>query len=351
MVRDIASSTAAEERVALARLPGPLTASFPADAARQVSIPCGAHVCFDLPERPDRLRAVCLHLRFVEAGRPATLSLWDAGRRLAVDAPNWERPPGAAVRRQMWLRFPVPESAHPLRPPLRIYLPYDTPVELLELRLEAGAADGEAPLRPVRVPPRGKRWIAYGDSITLGRQASEPGLTYPAVAARALGVECWNLGFGGAARAEPPVAIALASLPCDVMSLAIGTNVYTPGWYDAPAWAAAYRNALELIRARRPDLPLVVVSPVVFPGTGEAPERTPNARGLSMAAIRRAVEEEARSRLAAGDRRLRLVRGLEVIGPDRMDLMGDHAHPNDAGYAALAAAVAAAIRSLLEDRP
>jgi lysophospholipase L1-like esterase len=246
----------------------------------------------------------------------------------------------------MWLRFDAPAAALPVRPPLRLYLPYDTAVELLELRLESA---GEAPLRPVRVPARGRRWIAHGDSITLGRQASDPARTYPALAARELGMECWNLGFGGSARAEPPVALALASLTCDVMSVAIGTNIYTPNWYDAPAWAAAYRNMLDIIRQQRRDLPLVVVSPIVFPGTGEEPERTPNQRGLSLGAIRRVVEEEVERRIASGDRRLRLVRGLDVIGPERTDLMGDHAHPNDAGYAALAAAVASAIRSLLEE--
>ena len=169
------------------------------------------------------------------------------------------------------------------------------------------------------------------------------------MAARALGVECWNLGFGGSARAEPPVALALAALPCDVLSVAIGTNAYTPNWYDPPAWRAAFRNLLEIIRWRRPELPLVVVSPIVFPGAGEPPERTPNERGLTAAETRRLVEAEAERRMGAGDRRLRLVRGLDVIGPDRMDLMGDHAHPNDAGYAAMAEAVAAAITSLLEE--
>ena len=69
------------------------------------------------------------------------------------------------------------------------------------------------------------------------------------------------------------MAQALAALPCDVLSIAIGTNLYTPNWYDAPAWEAAFRNFLDIIRLKRPTLPLLVLSPIHFPGAGELAAR------------------------------------------------------------------------------
>lgn len=48
--------------------------------------------------------------------------------------------------------------------------------------------------------------LAYGSSITNGALAVRPGDLYPARVARTLGVDHFNLGFGGGARLEPEMA-------------------------------------------------------------------------------------------------------------------------------------------------
>ncbi|MET9802735.1 GDSL-type esterase/lipase family protein [Streptomyces sp. NPDC006368] len=204
--------------------------------------------------------------------------------------------------------------------------------------------EGQAPvilgLRPLGgaiepVPPR-PRWVVHGDSITEGWWSTRPAHAWPAVAGRALGVDAVNLGYAGSARGELPVAEQLAVLPADLLTLAFGTNCWSGIPFSAPLLYETVRAFIALVRRGHPDTPLLLLSPVLRPDA----EDTPNALGATLSELRVAMEEAVRDLIAAGDARLSLVPGRGLLGPEHLV---DGLHPDDAGHARIAAAVAGAV--------
>ncbi|MEU5958377.1 GDSL-type esterase/lipase family protein [Streptomyces sp. NPDC047525] len=187
-------------------------------------------------------------------------------------------------------------------------------------------------VRPVdgtlRPADRRPRWLVYGDSIAEGWSASRPHLAWPALAGRALGVETVNLGYAGAARGEVASAEQLASLDADLITVAFGTNCWSRTPHSAGLLHETVRAFLGLVRRGHPDVPLLVVSPVVRPDA----ERTPNALGATLRDLRTAVER------AALDAGTDLLPGGELLDAGHLV---DGVHPGDEGHALLAKAVAA----------
>lgn len=185
---------------------------------------------------------------------------------------------------------------------------------------------------PVEPAPR---WIAYGDSITQGWSVSDPGRSYPAIAGRSLGLDVWNLGFAASARGELVIAEYLATLESHVVTLAFGTN----NWSTIPTGAihlgGIVRDFVGIIRGVRPQVPIVVISPIVRP----AAESTPNLLGATLTELRRAIEDTV-SELASTDRALALIPGAHLV--DKADLV-DGIHPGDAGHLQIADALISAI--------
>lgn len=188
--------------------------------------------------------------------------------------------------------------------------------------------------------PAQPRWVVYGDSVAEGWIASEPGLAWPAVAGRTLGLDTVNLGYAGAARAEIASAEQIAKLPADVLTVCHGTNCWTRVPHSAALFRAGVAAFLDILRQGHPDTPIVVASPVVRPDA----EETPNRLGATLADLRRGMEQETLARIEAGDTRLALVRGLDLMTADQL---GDGIHPNDDGHRAMAAGIGAAAQALL----
>ncbi|MGW0906663.1 GDSL-type esterase/lipase family protein [Streptomyces sp. NPDC002853] len=194
---------------------------------------------------------------------------------------------------------------------------------------------GGGSLRPRRRQPR---WLVYGDSIVEGWSTSRPHLAWPARAGRALGVETVNLGYAGAARGELASAEQLASLDADLITLAFGTNCWSRVPHSARLLYETTRAFLELVRRGHPDVPLLVVSPVVRPDA----ETVPNALGATLRDLRTAMER------AALDAGAGLLPGGGLLDAGHLV---DGVHPGDAGHAILADAVASALRKLRKRHP
>ncbi|MBW5482521.1 GDSL-type esterase/lipase family protein [Streptomyces bambusae] len=185
--------------------------------------------------------------------------------------------------------------------------------------------------------PAAPRWVVHGDSITEGWWSTRPAHGWPAVAGRALGWDTVNLGYAGAARGELAVAEQLAALPAEALTLAFGTNCWTRVPHTAPLLYETTRAFLELVRQGHPRTPLLLLSPVLRPDA----ERTPNRLGATLGALRDAMERAVGDRIAAGDDRLALLPGRDLLGPEHL---ADGLHPNDAGHALLAMSVVTALR-------
>jgi lysophospholipase L1-like esterase len=188
-------------------------------------------------------------------------------------------------------------------------------------------------------PPR-RRWLAYGDSITEGWGASAPGRSWLATAARRLGLEAVNFGYAGSGRGELVVAEAMAAVPADVITLAFGTNCWGMIAFSEDLLEATVRAFVASVRAGHPRTPIVLVSPIVRPDA----ETTPNRLGATLAGLRAAYERAALS-LGTADAAIMLVRGRELVAAGQL---ADGIHPDDAGHAALAAAVGHAVSATLQ---
>ncbi len=178
--------------------------------------------------------------------------------------------------------------------------------------------------------PRQPRCLVAGDAVAQGWLASSPVSSWPAILGRKLGLDVVNLACAGTARLEPAVAIRIASLPTELLVVAVGNGSWSRPPRTAAAMAEEVRSFLELVRAGHPSTPIVVVSPLVRP----AAEDTPNLLGATLGALRRAVEDVV---AAVADDQTVLVPGEALLGGD--DLV-DGVYPGDEGHRRIAAAVA-----------
>lgn len=203
-----------------------------------------------------------------------------------------------------------------------IYLPEGMRPRVSGLRTIGGTATAA---------DRGPAWLCYGDSIAEGWSASEPGLSWPMLVARAHGLDVTNLGYAGAARGEIVSAFHVASLPADVISLSHGTNCWNRTPHSSAQVAADYDAFLEIVRRGHPTAPIVVLSPLTRPDA----ETTTNLLGATLEELRGAIEEVVESRQIA-DPNLVLAPGRDMIGAH--DLV-DGVHPGNAGHERIAAAM------------
>ncbi|MEO3975160.1 GDSL-type esterase/lipase family protein [Streptomyces sp. CAU 1734] len=260
---------------------------------------------------------------------PDCFALWrrGGGRRGRPRGAEWgfiaETLTEPAAERTVTVPLPAAEGAGR---DFILYPPESRAPVMLGLRAVGGSI-APAPAQP--------RWLVHGDSITEGWWATRPARSWPAAAGRRLGLDTVNLGYAGSAHGEMAIAEQLASLPADAITLAFGTNCWHGVPLSAPLLHETVRAFLGVVRQGHPHTPLLVVSPVLRP----AAEQAPNRLGASLGELRAALES-AVTDLMRTDGRLRLLPGHGVLVPGQL---ADGLHPNDAGHAALAEAVAEAL--------
>jgi len=188
-------------------------------------------------------------------------------------------------------------------------------------------------LQSPRRPPRAeespaRRWLAYGSSITQGADASSHHLASIYGAARQLGVDVLNLGFGGSCLCEPAMADYLTARDDWELALfELGVNMRSR--FSPEAFESRVSGLLNLARRRRGTRPVFVTGIYLnrehrlVVGNGTDPG------GGRQAAFTRIVRERA---LEAG---LHFIDALEIL--TRFDgLTADLLHPSDYGYQEMA---------------
>lgn len=178
-----------------------------------------------------------------------------------------------------------------------LWLPHMAATEVLAVELDDGC-------RLEAAASLAKRWLVYGDSITQGMQAVRPTDTAFGICARSLDAEVLNLGIGGA-KLDPELATTIPDWPCDVISIAYGTNDFNTG-----RTVAEYRrhaaSLLDALEAGHSGTPTLLISPLIWAGRHDR-----NAAGATLDDFRAAAHD-----VAQGRRTVTVVPGERLIDDD-----------------------------------
>lgn len=215
---------------------------------------------------------------------------------------------------------------------VQVNLPLYVGVETLELGLAPGARLWPAPPLP------GPAVAFYGTSITQGGCASRPGMAYPAILQRQLGVPVYNMGFSGNGLGLPALAPVLCALP------GLGALVVDIEANAGPAGVLEQNLPLFLgeVRARMPGLPVLVLS-----ASAHGQEAWDPAQAARYAGWARFEQQEVERRRAAGDKAIFYASARSLLGGLGAEATVDGAHLTDLGFYTLAQGLAPLVRGLL----
>ena len=172
--------------------------------------------------------------------------------------------------------------------------------------------------------------VFYGSSITQGGCSSRPGTTYQGFVSRRFDFDYINLGFSGSARGEQTMADYIAGLPMSVFVLDYDHNAPT-----VEHLANTHENFYQTVRKAHPDIPIILMSRPVF---------TANEDTLARLQVIRTTYENA---VKAGDTKIWLLTGAQLMALCGDDGLVDGAHPTDFGFASMAKALGDLLEQIL----
>ncbi len=213
---------------------------------------------------------------------------------------------------------------------ITIYLPL-----FQQLRVLAIGVDEGAELKPPPSFSRKRPVVFYGSSIAQGACASRPGMTYQAILARRLNVDFVNLGFSGSGRGEPEVVRLIAQIDACCYVFDLGKSYRTQP-------EDVYAAMLAAIRASRPNVPLVCMTPIF------STREFFDAEYAELSRYTRKVMRNATvKRIQGGDDRVILVEGLDLLGRRDAHAFQEGVHPTDLGFARIADRLAPMLEGIL----
>ena len=224
--------------------------------------------------------------------------------------------------------FPTAE-----RRTVTLNLPLYQGLDDLAIGLPSGCHLAAAPC-----PPKSRRIVVYGTSITQGGCASRPGMAYTNILSRRIDAEFFNLGFSGSGRGEPEVARAIATLPPP----AVFVMDYEANCHAIENLRRTLPVFLAILRRCWPRTQILVVSKV--PYAREAYDADARERRL----VNRAFQRQTVARLRrAGDSRITFLDGSNLLGRDYTECSVDGAHQTDLGFMRMANGLEQPLRRLL----
>ncbi len=189
-----------------------------------------------------------------------------------------------------------------------VYLPLYNGVEAIEIGIEPNAKIEPPTPRKIKKPI-----LFYGSSITQGACASRPSNAYCAMLCRAVDAPMINLGFSGSAKGEEKMAELIAEL-----DLSVFVYDYDHNAPDAAHLRATHEKFFKIIRAKKPDLPIIMLSRI---STVRAKERF------------EIVKQTYDNAIKNGDKNVWLVDGADFTRAiDNAYWTMDNTHPNDFGF-------------------
>ena len=137
-----------------------------------------------------------------------------------------------------------------------LYLPLYDGLVKLEIGVKSTAAI-DSPM--IDSPRKEKPVVFYGTSITQGGCASRAGMSYPNQLSRMLDRQIINLGFSGNGQLDLEIAEFMADIDASCFVIDCLPNVTTVQMKEK------YARFLEIIRKKRPDVPILLVESILFP--------------------------------------------------------------------------------------
>jgi len=317
------------------------------------SIASGVRVIFSSDTDAVEIDAMLTGVEIVDRSIPAPMPRFDLvvnGKTVATqqsdDGGRWVVEPGDdLISYSLSFRAGGPSSVRfeglgKAMKRTEIWLPQNCVVEVRDIRVSEGSVIEAA-------GPLGRRWVHYGSSISQCGEADGPTETWPAIAARLVGVEMVSLGFGGQCHLDQCVARTIRDLPADLISMKVGINIVNGDTMRERAFVPALHGFLDTVRDGHPEAPLLVVTPILYPA-GESHPGPSGLRGgmsfvfdrpeelsvgaLSIGRIRELITDVVERRQADGDGNLHLLDGRRLFGEADMCDLIDGLHPNTAGY-------------------
>ena len=236
------------------------------------------------------------------------------------------------------VEFPTNSArlAHGMSPGDRdflLYLPLYNGVSRVEIGLPGGSSIDASPPREAT---RARPIVFYGTSITQGGCASRPGATHVAILGRELNRPVVNLGFSGHGRLDLELAPMLAEIDAELYVIDCLPNLNADGVRDRIV------PFVEALRARRPDVPVLLVEDRTFTNAWILPSRA-DAHARRRAALREGFERLRND----GHDHLFYLAGDDLLGEDGEGTV-DGSHPTDLGFQRQAAAFRAALLPILD---
>jgi lysophospholipase L1-like esterase len=193
--------------------------------------------------------------------------------------------------------------------------------------------------------------LFHGDSITHGHGVTSPRETYVWQTCEMANCEPLNLGFGGSAWTDRPIADYIASRnDWNVLVLMLGTNSF--GGRDSAGKAETlaqygdkYGAFLDTVRAKHPTAPILCISPIL---THEDIIHQKNKNGDSPQDYRNAIQQVVEQHQQK-DHSLYFLDGLKLINDPLYLMVIDQVHPNEGGSLKMAEGIAATLKPILKD--
>src|ERR1700730_11821785 len=174
--------------------------------------------------------------------------------------------------------------------------------------------------------------VFHGSSITHGVGLDTATEAWPAIFAHDLQASLLNLGWAGSCLISGLASRMVRDQAASLIALELGINVHADGLLKERTFLSSVHSFIAIVREGHPTTPIAIVSPIFC----EAAEDTALGDGLSLSRMRSLLAEAVETGRGAGDGRIQLISGLDLLGPADAADLPDGLHPSRNGHAKIA---------------
>ncbi len=214
-----------------------------------------------------------------------------------------------------------------------LYLPLYDGLSSLEIGVDPKSTISNS---QIDSPKKDKPVVFYGTSITQGGCASRAGMSYPNQLSRMLDRQTINLGFSGNGQLDLEIAEAMSEIDASCFVVDCLPNVSVSQMNEK------YLRFLEIIREKKPDVPILLVETVLFPHMYF--DQTVFALLHEKNATLKKIFDE---QIKKGDRHIYYLKSDKLIGTDYESTV-DGVHMTDLGFLRMSQNMYPVLRKLIK---